>query len=325
MLSNDTITGLIPALPRLIGYQPRDVATIVGIDTSGVVAGCATWRDRHHLGGQTIHDIVRRLGRDNPSGQPLATALVVLWTGDDDSSDLEWLALDVATSAHPSATAVTVVQADPDTPRWHRAAEPWQHTDPASALVAQTVADGVPTPSGGLADRLAAWQHNPTWAAAVTGHTDHTWIGNTLPARASIVDDVWATMLAANPDPEHAPDAIGTVIAALNGPVWLRDTLMIRSAQQWPQVADALAAAVRAADDTHTPNTAAATAMAAFTAGDELAGREALIRAVTADPAHSLTALLDRSESLGMPMTRTCRAVIGTMPEHTTLTAGLEA
>lgn len=324
MLSNDTITGLIPALPRLIGYQPRDVASIVGIDTTGVVAGCATWRDRDHLNGQTIHDITRRLNSANPSGQPLAVALVVLWNSDD-SSDLEWLALDVATSTHPSATAVTVVQADPDTPRWRRAAEPWQHTDPTSALVAHTVADGVPAPAGGLADRLAAWQHDPALAATVAAHTGHTWIGNTLPARVSIVDDVWATMLAANPHPDQAPEAIGTVIAAMNGPVWLRDTLMLRAAQHWSQVADALTAAVRAADREHTANTAAATAMAAFCAGDELAGREALIRAVVADTGNSLTALLDRAESSGMPMTRTCRDVIGTMPEHTTLTAGLEA
>lgn len=324
MLSNDTITGLIPALPRLIGYQPRDVASIVGIDTSGVVAGCATWRDRDHLTGQTIHDITRRLNSANPSGQPLAVALVVLWNNDD-SSDLEWLALDVATSAHPSATTVAVVQADPDTPRWRRAAEPWQHTDPTSALVAQTVADGLPAPAGGLADRLADWQHDPSLAATVAAHTGHTWIGDTLTDRVSIVDDVWATMLAANPDPEQAPDAIGTVIAALNGPVWLRDTLMIRTGQHWPQVAGVLAAAVRAASGEQIPNTAASTAAAAFTAGDELSGREALIRAVAADPSHSLTALLDRSESLGLPMTRTCRDVIGTMPEHTTLTAGLEA
>lgn len=325
MLSNDTITGLIPALPRLIGYQPRGVASIVGIDTSGVVAGCATWRDRDHLNGQTIHDITRRLNSANPSGQPLAVALVVLWNNADDSSDLEWLALDVATSALASATTVTVVQADPDTPRWRRVAEPWQHTDPTSALVAQTVADGVPAPAGGLADRLADWQHDPNLAEHVAEHTDHTWIGNTLTARASIVDDVWATMLAANPDPAQAPEAIGTVIAALNGPVWLRDTLMIRAGQHWPQVAGVLAAAVRAASGAHIPNTAASTAAAAFTSGDELSGREALIRAVAADPSHSLTALLDRSESLGMPMTSTCRDVIGTMPEHTTLTAGLEA
>ncbi len=324
MLSNDTITGLIPVLPRLIGYQPRNVATIVGIDTIGVVAGCATWRDQDHLNGQTIHGITRRLNSDNPTGQPLSVALVVLWNSHDDSSDLEWLALDVATSAHPSATAVTVVQADPDTPRWRRAAGTWTDTDPTSPLVAHTVADGIPAPAGELADRRAAWQHDPTWAATVAGHTDHTWIGNTLTARASIVDDVWATILATDTHPEQAPEAIGTVIAALNGPYWLRDTLMLRAAQHWSQVAATLAAAVRAANTEHTANTAAATAMAAFTAGDELAGREALIRAVTADPGNNLTALLDRAESAGMPMTRTCRDVIATMPEHTTLSVGLQ-
>lgn len=326
MFTTETIAGIIPAVPRLIGYQPSsESTTVVGITEHRAFAGVATLQERSQATGEAIHWIMRKLRRENPQpGQRVAEGLVVLWSDETDDPDLEWLALDTAASAHPSAAPVTVVQASTDATRWRRPAGGWQPSIPDSLAVVSAVAAGLAPPTGGRAERVAAWQHDPTLAASVAGHLDHTWLGPTIEARRDVVNDVWSVMVAANTDPDIRPDALGTVIAALNAPFWLRDTLMVRIVAHWHTVTTVMTAVVRAADDTRLPAVASVAAVAAFAAGDELAGREALIRAVTAGPDHSLTALLDQAESIGAPMTSTCRNVMDSISEDTTLATGLQ-
>lgn len=324
MFTNETLSGLIPALPRVIGYQPRNsVVSIAAIQGGGVLTANAAWREPDITGTQ-VHEAIRRLGRTNPSGQPLSAAVVVLWSDTTDGSDLEWLALDVAAHAHPSATPVVVVQADPDRPRWRHPTTDWHPTNPTSPAVVAAVAQGLPPVADiGLDDRVAVWQHNPTLAAAVAEHTSHTFTADTVAARRAVVDDVWAIMVAANNDPTTHAHHLGTVIAALNAGYWLRDTLMLRCLAQWPTVAATCAAAVAAAEADHLPDVAAVASGAAFCFGDELSGREALTRAMEATAPHGLTALLVESMASGIGMTRITRDAIGALTEPETITPGL--